>query len=158
MRVLLKLVLDCSPDDAWRAVRSPEIFEAASAPFTTFESLEVGGYPELWEEGPHPVAVKALGLVEIGDQIIDVSFAQKADATGRYVRLMRDDGGGLSGPLALITRWEHTMAIAAAPGGRTLYRDRLVFEAGALTPLLWPLYWAFWQWRGIRLKQLAATF
>jgi hypothetical protein len=71
------------------------------------------------------------------------------------VRAMRDTGRGLSGPLAAITSWQHTLTVAPTDDGRTLYRDQLKFEAGALTPLLWPMYWAFWQWRAIRMQQLA---
>ena len=151
MRVLLKLVLDCSPDAAWRAIRNPEVFAAVSAPLTTFSSLEPGGFPDSWEAGDHPVEVKALGLVPIGEQVIGISFPAERDGA----RIMRDTGRGLSGPLAMITRWEHTMAVSSAPDGRTLYRDRLVFEAGPFTVLLWPVYWAFWQWRAIGMRRLA---
>lgn len=151
MRVLLKLVLDCPPDAAWKAIRMPAVFRAVSAPLTTFESLEVGGFPELWPGGEHRVVMKAAGRWVVGEQVIDVSFPSNALPT----RIMRDSGRGVTGPLALVTRWEHSMAIAAAPGGKTLYRDQLRFEAGPLTPLLWPFYWAFWQWRGLRMKQLA---
>ena len=167
MRVLLKLVLDCDPDAAWDAIRSPAVFREVSAPFTTFESLEQGGFPERWSAGEHRVRVKALGVVEVGEQVIGVSWpdASSASATGggasrasATVRIMRDSGGGVSGPLALVTSWDHRMAISRAPGGGTLYRDQLTFSAGALTLALWPVYWAFWQWRGIRLRQLAPTW
>lgn len=151
MRVLLKLVLDCPPDAAWRAIRSPSGLTDVSSPFTTFTSLEPDGFPELWEAGEHPVAVSAFGLVPIGEQIIGISYPEAPAG----VRMMRDTGRGLSGPLALITRWEHTMAVSSAPGNRTLYRDQLKFEAGAMTALLWPFYWAFWQWRGWGITRLA---
>ncbi|PRY67520.1 hypothetical protein B0I08_106127 [Glaciihabitans tibetensis] len=167
MRVLLKLVLDCPPDAAWRAIRSPEVFGAVSAPFTRFRSLEADGYPALWTPGDHLVRVSAGGIIPIGDQVIGVSFPEPGDpGTGTRpvsysgvgsgeVRIMRDGGHGIGGVLGVITRWEHTMVVSDAPGGRTLYRDRLVFEAGRMTPLLWPLYWAFWQWRAFGLRRLA---
>lgn len=154
MRVLLKLELDCAPDDAWRAIRSPQVFQEVSAPLSTFTSLEIGGFPELWQAGEHPVRMSAAGLFPVGQQVIDVSFP---DAPAG-VRVMRDSGRGLSGPLALVTQWEHSMAISAAPDGKTLYRDQLIFSAGILTPLLWPLYWAFWQWRGAALRRLAPSW
>lgn len=154
MRVFLKLVLDCAPDAAWRAVRSPSVFRAVSAPLTTFESLEPGGFPEVWSTGVHPVQVKALGLFPLGEQTIDVSFEERANR----VRMMHDDGRGLSGPLAAVATWHHAMAISPARGGRTLYRDQLVFEAGALTPLLWIAYWTFWQWRSFGLRRFAPTW
>lgn len=154
MRILLKLVLDCTPEAAWRAIRDPKVFAAVSAPVTTFSSLEPGGFPPSWPAGPHPVRVTALGLLPIGEQIIDISFPAREDG----VRMMRDSGGAISGPLAVVRRWQHTMAVAPAPGGRTLYRDRLVFDAGPLTLLLWPVYWAFWQYRASGLRRLAATW
>lgn len=150
MRVLLKLVLDCSPDAAWKAIRSPQVLTEVSWPLTQFTSLEPNGFPEVWEAGEHPVEVKALGLVPMGEQVIGISFP-----TLPGVRAMRDTGRGLSGPLALITSWQHTLTVAEAPGGKTLYRDQLKFEAGALTLLLWPVYWAFWQWRAIGLARSA---
>ncbi|WP_010203895.1 hypothetical protein [Salinibacterium sp. PAMC 21357] len=154
MRVLLKLVLDCTPDDAWHAIRSPQVFQDVSAPLSQFTSLEVEGFPDLWSPGEHPVSMAALGRFAVGQQIIDVSYSEKPDG----VRIMRDDGRGLSGPLALIEQWEHSMAISEAPGGKTLYRDQLIFSAGLLTPLMWPLYWAFWQWRAAALIRLAPTW
>jgi hypothetical protein len=199
MRVLLKLVLDCEPDAAWRAIRSPSVLNAVSSPLTRFESLEPAGFPILWPAGDHPVAMRAPGGITIGEQVIAISYpavgspgsgtrapsasaasagspgagsasagsagtdsasagspsAGSASAVGA-VRVMRDTGWGLSGPLVLVTRWEHTMSIADAAGGRTLYRDQLVFEAGRFTLLLWPAYWAFWQWRALGIKRLAS--
>jgi len=151
MRVLLKMVLNCSPDAAWNAITDPAVFRQVSAPFMQFESLEPDGFAEHWTEGVHPVEASALGVVPIGIQTIDVTYLEKKGA-----RIMRDTGRGLSGPLALVSRWEHSMAISPAPGGKTLYRDQLVFEAEPFTPALWPMYWAFWQLRGRGIRSLAA--
>ncbi|CAN5160099.1 hypothetical protein BH09ACT1_BH09ACT1_29500 [soil metagenome] len=151
MKVMLKLVLNCTPDAAWQAVRSPSVFTAVSKPFTTFSSLEPDGFPAVWPAGDHPAAAKAFGLVPIGVQVIRISFP---DPVGD-VRRVLDTGFGESGLLTGVRRWNHTMAVSPAPGGKTLYRDRLIFEAGAITPLLWPVYWAFWQWRALRISQLA---
>jgi hypothetical protein len=154
MRVLLKLELDCDPDDAWRAIRSPEIFQEVMYPLSQFKSLEVGGFTERWEPGEHPVKVLMLGRFLVGQQVIRVSFDEDEPGT----RIMRDTGRGLSGLLAVITQWDHSMAISAGSDGKTLYRDQLTFSAGALSILLWPLYWAFWQWRAAALKRLAPTW
>ncbi|MGV8875889.1 MAG: hypothetical protein ACOH1K_00105 [Rhodoglobus sp.] len=152
MRILLNLVLDCHPDDAWRAIRSPQVFRDVSYPLTQFTSLDADGFAPLWSEGDHRVAVSALGLVTIGEQLIRISFAEPNPQT----RLMRDSGGGLSGALAVVTDWQHSMAISAAPGGKTRYRDELRFRAGIMTLPLWPMYWAFWQWRAFAMKRLAS--
>lgn len=151
MRVLLKLTLDCSPDAAWQAIRSPDVFRAVSRPFTTFDSLEPGGFPAEWTEGQHPVEGKAFGLVPVGIQIIDLSFVEPRPG----VRAVVDSGRGVSGPLAVVTNWHHTMAVSATGDGRTLFRDQLKFGAGASTPFLWPAFWAFWQWRALRITALA---
>lgn len=153
MRVLLKIVLDCSPDAAWDALRDPRVFAAVSAPLLSFESLEAGGFPDRWDAGDHPVRVRAAGLVPMGEQVIGISFPELPG-----VRAMRDTGRALSGPLRVVSRWQHTLTVAPAPGGRTLYRDRLVIGAGALTPLLWLVFWAFWQWRAIGMRRLAPTW
>ena len=153
MRILLKLVLDCDPDTAWRVIRSPAGLTQVSAPLMEFTSLENGGFPELWPAGEHPVSVKGLGLVPLGRQVIAIGYPPSDRA-----RMVRDTGHGVSGIFPVVSAWEHTMAVSAAPGGRTLYRDRLRFEAGAVTALLWPMYWAFWQWRGIRMRMLAHTW
>ena len=50
------------------------------------------------------------------------------------------------------------MAVSALPDGRTLYRDQLLAHAGALDLVAWYPTWAFWQWRGLRLRQLAPTW
>ena len=151
MRILLKLVLDCEPDAAWDALRSPAVFRAVAAPFTTFESLEPDGFPARWSEGPHPVRSKAFGIAPMGEQVIDLSFEERP--TG--VRRVNDFGHGVSGTLGLITRWRHTMAVSESGDGRTLYRDQLLMGAGALTLPVWFGLWLFWQWRGVRIRALS---
>ena len=148
---MLKLVLDCPPDVAWRAIRSPAVFRAVSAPLLSFVSLEPDGFPETWPAGEHPVQGTAFGVLAAGDQVIDISFPHRDDD----VRMVLDAGTALNGPLTVVTRRDHTMAVSPAPGGRTLFRDRLVFEAGVWTPVVWVFFWVFWQWRGIRLRALA---
>ena len=161
MRVLLKLVLDCEPDAAWQALRSPAVFRAVSEPLMAFSSLDPGGYTETWSEGEHRVSAKAFGLIPAGEQIIDIHTEERLDHVhGRHenpvvVRIVHDTGRGLTWPLTLTTHWHHRMAVSALPDGRTLYRDQLEFSAGVLTPLVWVAYWAFWQWRGIAITRLA---
>jgi hypothetical protein len=154
MRVLLKLSLKCPPDAAWRAIRSPVVFRAVSSPFTTFTSLEPGGFPESWPAGEHPVLGKAFGVLTLGEQIIDISFPERTDD----VRVVVDSGRGVTGLLTTVTLWHHTMAVSPLPGGRTLFRDELKFEAGAATPVMWVIYWVFWQWRALQLRRLAPSW
>ena len=68
--------------------------------------------------------------------------------TGGPVRIFRDSGIPLTGPLAALDVWDHQIAVAPAPGdpAKTLWRDRLVI-GGAAAPPLWPVLWGMWQWR-----------
>jgi hypothetical protein len=151
MRILLKFTIDCDPDAAWWALRSPAVFRAVARPLLVFSSLERDGFPELWSPGIHPVQARLFGLVGVGEQLIDLSYPHRRDG----VRMQVDTGGAINGAMSVITKWRHTMAVSATDDGRTLYRDQLVFGAGLLTPLLWPLLWAFWQRRAKRIRRLS---
>ncbi|MBM7505749.1 hypothetical protein ACFPER_01430 [Agromyces aurantiacus] len=156
MRVLLKLTLDCDADAAWRAIRSPAVLREVVAPWLDFESLEAGGFPATWPEGAHRLRALAFGTAPIGEEVIDVSYP---GGLPPGVRMLRDGGGALTGPLSAFRTWDHRMAVSALPDGRTLYRDQLRASAGpVLDALLWYPTWAFWQWRGVRLRQLAPTW
>jgi hypothetical protein len=162
MRVLLKFVLDCDPDAAWRALHSPTAFREVALPWLDFRSSEAGGFPTVWSDGEHRVTVRAFGAVTVGTQAIRLS---QTGAREPDVRILRDSGGGTGGLLGALPHFDHRMAIAPDPAGpdadgriRTLYRDQLIVRAGVLTPLAWYTLWAFWQWRGLRLRQLAPTW
>lgn len=109
-----------------------------------------------WAAGDARFALSLFGIVPLGQQEIVVSFER---ARNGDVRIFRDSGGGVSGPLALLTGWQHRMAVAADPErpGRTLYRDRVEFH-GPFAAISWPVLWAIWQWRGRRLHRLARTW
>jgi len=156
MRVLLKEILDCTPDAAWRALASPAVFREVSAPLMSVASLEADGFPTTWSPGEHPVTMSGLGLVPLGEQIIRLEM--RTTKTG--VRIVHDTGNGVSGAMKAVTHWDHSMAIAPDPAGtgKTLYRDQLIFSAGPATLAVWPGLWAFWQLRMLRLKALAPTW
>lgn len=151
MRVQLKLVLDAPPDAVWAALRSPAVLAEVAHPFFSFEPLSPRGLPRFWPEGQHPVLARALwSIVPAGEQLIDIRERERGG-----VRIVEDAGGPVSGPLTVITRWRHRMAVSPGPDGATLYRDRLDISAGVLTPLVWIGAWAFWQWRAFQLARLA---
>jgi hypothetical protein len=164
MRVLLKLILDCDPDAAWRALQSPTAFREVAMPWLDFRSDEPAGFPTTWGS-EHRVRVKALGAFTVGTQAIRLDTLRSTDPREAGTRILHDSGGGTGGALAAIPRLDHRMAIAPDPAGpdengrvRTLYRDQLIVRAGALTPFAWYAFWAFWQWRGVRLRRLAPTW
>lgn len=148
---MLKQVLDCPPDAAWAAIRSPAVFRAVSAPLMTFSSEEQLG--DTWSQAEHPVTARLLGVIPAGGQVIDLTFTQRGD-----VRFVHDTGRPTSGALSIVSYWHHTMAVSPTKDGRTLFRDRLLFDAEPLSLAVWPALWAFWQWRGLQLARLAKTW
>jgi hypothetical protein len=87
----------------------------------------------------------------MGRNSIDITYTERPGG----VRMVIDQGEPLTGVLSLTSAWDHRMAVSAAPGGKTLYRDRLSVRAGILTLPLWLGLWALWQYRGARLQKLA---
>jgi hypothetical protein len=155
MNIFLRLTLDCEPDDAWEAIRRPDVFRSVSSPLLKMSSLEPGGFPENWTgNGPHRIKISLLGIIPMGTQTIDVHFTSRPGG----VRMMIDSGETLSGPLTITRDWDHRMAVSAAPSKKTLYRDRLVVKAGLLTPAVWLGMWVFWQFRARRLTVLSSTW
>jgi hypothetical protein len=157
MHVQLKLRLDCRADAAWRALQSPAVMREVAGPWLGYTSLEREGFPSHWEPGDHPVRILAAGAVPIGTQSINIALD-----TERHpgVRMVRDAGAALGGVPAVFRRWYHRMAVSPHPDDpdATLFRDRLEFDAGPANPAVWPGMWALWQWRGLRLQQLAPSF
>lgn len=159
MRILLKLTLDCDADAAWRALHSPRAIAELYGPLLELAPLASEGMPVTLEPGADiPVELTLAGALSLGRQLIHISDRAVPSADGP-VRILRDSGIPLTGPLASLDVWDHQMAVSPAPGdpGRTLWRERLVIGGGA-APLLWPMLWATWQWRGVRLRALAPSW
>ncbi|HEX5731174.1 hypothetical protein [Microbacterium sp.] len=159
MRILLKLVIDCDADAAWRAVHSPRAVAELYGPLMGLEPVVPAGLPTAWEPGGDvPVQLSLGGIVPMGRQLIHVSERVVDDANGK-VRIFRDSGIPLTGPLASLSLWDHQMAIAPAPGDptKTLWRDRLVI-GGPTAFALWPMLWTTWQWRAARIRAMAPTW
>ncbi|WP_125130955.1 hypothetical protein [Microbacterium sp. 10M-3C3] len=157
MRILLKLIIDCDPDAAWRALHSPTAVAELYGPLLGMDPL-VDAPPTFAPGTDLPVQLSVGGLVPTGRQLISVSERETEDANGP-VRIFRDSGIPLTGPLAALDVWDHQMAVSAAPGepGKTLWRDRLVI-GGAAAPALWPVLWTAWQWRAARIRALAPSW
>lgn len=157
MHVGLKLKLDCAPEAAWRALQSPTVMREVAGPWLGYASLERDGFPSSWSPGDHPVTLLAAGAVPVGVQRISIDLDRTRHAG---VSIVRDAGSGVEGVPTVFRRWYHRMAVSRHPEdpGATLFRDRLEFDAGAATLGVWPGLWALWQWRGIRLQQLAPGF
>ncbi len=156
MRVLVKTVIDCDADAAWRALHSPQAMAELYGPLVRMTPLDAP--PTRWQSGAEvAVALSLAGVVPLGTQLIHVTDAVRREADGAEVRVLRDSGIPLSGPLAALDVWDHPLAVRPTPGGRTLWRERLVI-GGPAAAMLWPGLWAAWQWRAARVRRLAPSW
>lgn len=155
MRVLTKFTIDCNADAAWRALHSPRVLAEVYGPLLDMQPLEA--IPTQWEGGQSAAVGMSLGgILPLGTQLISVSDRELLQG-GARVRILRDSGIPLSGPLASLTVWDHQMAVSPLADGRTLWRERLVI-GGASAPLLWPSLWALWQLRAARIRTIAPSW
>ncbi|QMU97348.1 hypothetical protein FVO59_09035 [Microbacterium esteraromaticum] len=156
MRIVLRFTIGCDPDTAWRALHSPRILGKLYAPLLQVQSLLPGPVPERWMPGDEaPVRLAVFGRIPVGTQLIRVDD-RTVDEPGGRVRILRDSGIPLTGPLGGLDVWDHQMAVSPQPGrpDRTLWRERLTFD-GPTAVLLWPALWATWQLRALRVRALA---
>lgn len=156
MRIVLRFTVDCDPDAAWRALHSPHVVGELYAPLLQMQPLTPARLPERWMPGDEALVRLALfGRIPVGTQLIHISD-RAVDEPGGAVRILRDSGIPLTGPLGGLDVWDHQMAVSPEPGrpDRTLWRDRLTFD-GPTAALLWPVLWATWQARALRVRSLA---
>jgi hypothetical protein len=112
MRIMLKLVLDCDADAAWRALHSPRAVADLYGPFVELAPMAAEGLPLRLEPGADvPVRMSVAGRIGLGQQLIHVSERHVDDANGP-VRIFRDSGIPLTGPLAALDVWDHQMAVS----------------------------------------------
>ena len=164
MHVQLKLLLSCSPDAAADALANPAVMVAVTRPLVVYRPI--APVPRRWTAAAHPVRVALLGVLPMGRTHVDLAWREVADPAapgddglGGIARIQENTGRGISGVFRLL-RIRHRMAVSPAPLAAglpkgTLLRDRLEFDAGPLTPLLWPGLWLVWQWRGAQMRRLA---
>ncbi len=154
MRILLKFSIDCDADAAWRALHSPATMAELYGPLLSLEPLSPP--PTRWESGQDAAVRMAILGAPVGTQLISISD-RTVTADDGAVRIMRDSGSPLTGPLAALDVWDHQLAVSPLPGARTLWRERLVI-GGRAAHLLWPSLWLAWQWRQARIRSLAPTW
>ena len=151
MKFSLRVSLTCTVSQAFDALHNPDVFRAVSAPFLGFDALSPAPFPTRYESGKtYVVRVKALGVISLGTQEINpVSTAEG------MTRTFQDHGRGLTGALAQVTKFQHTMTLRPSGVGPTILEDELDFDAGILTPFMGLGFRIFWWWRHRMMKRLA---
>lgn len=154
MQVMLKFRLKCTPQAAWKALHSPSVGFELYGPVIRVQPVDP--LPRRWQSGDHAViALKLFGAFPLGVQSIKI-HDYESQFDGQRVRIMRDHGGPLSGPLSLLRHWDHQMGISEVPNhpNKTVWRERLEID-GVVAPLFFPVLWVIWQLRARRLRRLA---
>lgn len=160
MFVQIKTVLAATPATVRDALANPEVMVAVTRPLLVYRSEEPAGFPRRWTTSAQRVSARILGLVSLGRTHVSLRWYEVDGIPDTVVQ--EDTGRGIDGSFALL-RIRHRMAVSPAPHSSglprgTFLRDRMEFHAGVLTPLLWPGLWLVWQWRGLRMRQLAPTW
>jgi|GEM_PF-152820 hypothetical protein len=154
MKISLTTTLSCSVNEAWAALHDPSVFQKVSQPFLKFRAESETGFPARWVSG-HSYVVKAfaLGVIPMGTQEINPHTSEEGMA-----RTFQDRGRGLSGTLASVRSFHHTMTVEPTGVGPTTLRDELEFDAGILTPVLWVGFRLFWWWRHTTMRKLSPSW
>lgn len=143
MRIRLHSAIPADVVTVWDQVRDPTMMVRVAAPLVAFRSeVEL---PERWAQGEYPVRLLAGGLVPLGTQMIRIELPDRPGP----VRVLRDNGYGVSGLVGRIRVWDHLLEIRPDEGDptRTHQRDTVVVEAGWLTLPVWLMVGSMFLWR-----------
>lgn len=153
-----RVVLDCSPALAWRAIHSPRAAGELYAPWVVLRpSAGASAFPGVWRDGDEqPVDARVFGVVPLGRSLIRVRHGRVRLPSGRTIAAFHDAGQPLSGPLALLDSWDHRMAVEPIDGDpdRCVWHERLVVT-GRAAVLLGPVLRLAWALRVLALRAAA---
>lgn len=154
VRIQTVVHMDCSAEIAWRAVHDPAVAAAVYRPLLQMRVKSGMPFPQTFVSGSDiEVALYLGGRVCVGSQRIAIEDSGRPECDAAP-RTMRDTGEPLSGPLALLSYWNHEITISQDHAHSTIWRDELTI-GGALAPIYFVVLQAVWHWRGTRLKRLA---
>ena len=142
MEVDISAYLSCNPRDVILHVKSSRLLLHVAKPFISFVPIAPSQLPDEWAEGTYWVSLNLFGIIPFGKQAIVISYPSSAPFT------LRDNGHS-----ALIHKWDHVITVEPSGSG-TLYRDRIIINAGILTPFIWLFAQLFYRHRQRRWRQL----
>lgn len=148
MTVTISSTLDCSPDTVWRGLQRPALLLHLSHPLLRMRLVQPDRWPERWERGQYLVRLRLLGFIPAGEQVIRIEDPEVDPPPGHYG--IRDRGWG-----SVAHTWDHEIRVAPLGDGKTRYTDRVVVEAGVLTPLAVAFAHMIYRHRQRRLRHLA---
>lgn len=135
--------LDATADAVWAAVRTPAAFRTVARGIVDLPTL--AGRDDDWRAGETVRGpLRLFRAVPAGEYVIHVESVDDATRTMQT----RERGG-------LVRRWDHTLSVTPLADGRSRYRDLVVIDAAALTPVVTALADAFYAVRQRRWRSLA---
>ena len=159
MRILLKLVIDCDADAAWRAVHSPRAVAELYGPLMDLSPLAPEGLPTTWEPGGDVPVQLATGRHRASGPAVDPRQRAHHAGLDGPVRIFRDSGIPLTGPLASLTSGTTRWRSRPLPATRRRPSGATGSTIGGPTAFaVWPMLWATWQWRAARIRAMAPTW
>ena len=144
MQIDLSVLLPCTTDVAVEYARQPRLLAHVAHPLIDFKPVGLPEFPPLWKKGKNWVNMRLFGVFPLGNQAVVITYPQHREGFA-----MRDNGHS-----HLIGTWDHLITIEKTHAG-TLYRDRLVVQAGFTTPMIWLFAKIFFRHRQRRWVQLA---
>ena len=147
MKVDVWTPLDCSAAKAWDEVQKSALFLHIIWPLASVTPVPGTSFPERWNEGQTIKCKVALfGLIPIGTRTL---LHEKIDQATREIVTHEFD--------PLIKRWDHRISIEPQGENRSIYRDTIEIDAGALTVLVWAWASGFYRYRQWRWRAVAKT-
>lgn len=141
-------ILDVSVERAWAMLQRPQLLDHIAYPLQVFEPVDPPQLPDIWAEGAYKVRCCLLGLIDIGEQWINIEMVE----TGPNRFKLRDNGRG-----DLATKWDHMITIAPIAPDRCRYTDAVEVEAGWHTPFVAAFAWVFYRYRQNRWRGLVRS-
>ncbi|WOE75319.1 hypothetical protein [Alterisphingorhabdus coralli] len=142
--VTLTTHLAAPPETVRQHVGTSRLLNYITRPLIRFTPKAGQAFPEDWTPGEYKAWMWLFGLLPVGWQAIRISFPEPENAT----QFIRDNGYG-----PLIKRWDHMIEIRS-DGDGTHYTDRVIIEAGLLTPLIAAFAQVFYGHRQKRWRKL----
>ena len=138
--------LPCAPHEVIKHVKTPRLLMHVAHPLVRFIPRDPAQLPETWAEGTYWMSLYLFGFIPFGKQAVVITYPNPSNGFS-----IRDNGHS-----ALIKKWDHAITVESSANG-TLYRDRVIIEAGLFTPFIWLFAQVFYRHRQRRWRQLVAS-
>lgn len=154
VRIKIVVRVGCSADAAWEAAHSPAVAERLYRPLLRMQPRDGAPFPARFDSGDRiDVTLLLFRACAVGvQQIVIEDLIGHGD--GCESRSMRDAGRPVSGPLSLLSSWNHEITISPAGRRAAIWHDELTV-GGAFAPVAAVILWPMWHWRAVRLRKLA---